>query len=267
MDIEIAFCTYRGAIEEIIEQLERITRYEIPLERRQAIVACVLSTVEDELATAGARWTPIYDAMLRDVLATREAMEAVLAPIVPPYDEYGYWVMDTVAIDIARHRLAAYARVQELLAHATGPMLSDAWSQCADRDDVIAFLEVARTLDDDGIRERLRRAIVDELQALPSCDCAPVIESALLRAARVADWETTARLLGNLEVFPHVRGPHCRSYAICAVSRWDSSFRTLAHVSEIMTYDALMARFGNPFAPAVAASQWAACDGAATLHT
>jgi hypothetical protein len=267
MDIEIAFCTYRGAIEEIIEQLERITRYEIPLERRQAIVACVLSTVEDELATAGARWTPIYDAMLRDVLATREAMEAVLAPIVPPYDEYGYWVTDTETIDMARHRLTAYARVQEILSQANGPMLSDAWSQCADRDDVIAFLEVARTLDAGDIHERLRRAVIDELQARPSCDCAPVIESALLRAARSKDWDATRGLLGGHGALPHIHGPQCQPHAIWTVSRWDASFGMLVRASEIMTYDALMARFGNPFAPAVAASQWAAPDGAATLHT
>jgi hypothetical protein len=265
MDIEIAFCAYRGATEELVEQLERITRYEIPVERRRAIVATMLSTVDDELATAHARWTPIYDAMLRDVLAARESLEAVLAPIVPPYDEYGYWVGDTEAIDIARHRLTAHARVQELLAHATGPMLSDAWPQCADRDDVLAFLEVARTLDDD-IHERLRRAVIDELQARPSCDCAPVIESALLRAARSKDWDATRGLLGGYGALPHINGPRCQPHAIWTVSRWDASFAMLVYASEIMTYDVLMARFGNPFAPAVAASQWAAPDGAATLH-
>jgi hypothetical protein len=58
----------------IIEQLERVTRADIPVARRRAIVSALYATIADELAGAGA--IPDYDALLRDVLAEREAFVA-----------------------------------------------------------------------------------------------------------------------------------------------------------------------------------------------
>ena len=251
-DIEISFCGNRGQVDVLVEQLERIMRFDIAATRRRAIASALIETVSEELAAAQARWTPAYDAILRDLLAAQASFEEVTSDDPPPWDEYGSFESDRDVVERLRRRVASYAHVLDRLADADGPLLSDAWAACDERADAIAMLVLA--VDPAGVREQLRRVIIDHLASLTTCDCAPVVEATCLRAARTAslggDWDAVERLGAVLWTFPHVRGEHCRPHAIAEVCRRDATLAELAVASEIMTFPELVARLGNPFAPA-----------------
>lgn len=54
-DLEVAFCTYRGQLDVVIELLERVVRYDIPVQRRRAIASTLLDVADDELRGATRR--------------------------------------------------------------------------------------------------------------------------------------------------------------------------------------------------------------------
>ena len=157
-DIEVAFCNYRGQVDSVIEQLERLSRFEIAEDRRRAIASALLTTVDDELAGANERWTPSYDAMLRDVLANRGMIEAQL----PPWDEYGYCYRSIEVVDGLRARFETYERMLDMFDRTGAQLLSEAWEACDDDELVLPLLELSRNPDD--TRELVRDALIAQLR-------------------------------------------------------------------------------------------------------
>jgi hypothetical protein len=249
-DIELVFCKDRGQTDILVEQLERILRFEIATDRGRTIAAALIATVNEELAGAHARWTPAYDVLLRDLLAAREALAAVASDDPPPWAECGDHETDRDVVAALHRRFVAHARVLDLLEEADGSFLSDAWAACRERADAIVMLDLA--VDPSEVRERLRRALIDHLAARDSCDCAPIAEATCLRVARAAslgaeDWAIVERVRRALQTFPHENArARCRPHAIAVACRRDASLAELLRAAEIMAFSELVARMGNP---------------------
>jgi hypothetical protein len=190
-DVEILFCTYLGATDELLALLADIIDHEAT--DRAAKLERAVALAWAEHATRKARWTPVYDAVVRDI---RDSAATFWRCITgeSEWDDHGheYWPRDRVYI--MRSELALHARLVAQLEQG-GRTLADAWERCPDLETALPLLRLSPA----DPRELLRGALVEALRSPHSSPRRAAIEDILDPGASLETLAAAARSM-NLDL-------------------------------------------------------------------
>jgi len=163
-DVELLFCTH-PIPDELLAQFERVADFRV--DNRAPQLRELQAIARPELATAKARWTPHYDAALRDIVERGDKLIAEAAWDYATEEPYEHHEATKV-----REKLRVHARLVEQFvdAQARGArMLSDAYELCTIGTNELADW-LALAPDQDALLARARDACIAYLRAGPLSD-------------------------------------------------------------------------------------------------
>jgi hypothetical protein len=147
-DVEIAWCGIRGEtlrIERLFASVE--LDYGTTPHSLRGWSEQLDAIAERELAASGARWTPYYDRMLRDLMARHERL---------PAHDGAYLVLTDLRADLARHN--RLCNLLEAAERRGARLLSEAWNGCTAGPDACLLLGI--NPDASAVLEPVRRLVL-----------------------------------------------------------------------------------------------------------
>jgi hypothetical protein len=254
-DIEIWFCNQRCEVDSIGELVERVTRDDIAVDRKRAILRTLERVVLEEIATANTRHTPYYDRSLAMIVDRGVVLRRY---VEEPASIRGFSSDDLFPI-LVDFELAQHRRACDLLdaALADGArLLSDVWDVSPALELVLGLLPAPEVM-----LEPIRRFVLVREARGADHTTGAYIDAAMAASRGTGSWDAVERAFAAWETAHAGDGYSYDDSALdwldwmSRLPRHRATFADVCRGLRGSSVDEIRRGLGNPFEPA---TRWVA---------